>query len=59
MRTSNENNTNKIIKQKYKSILNKLQAESKTGACGRGNRFSGAVYSVEQKKISSPYKYRD
>jgi hypothetical protein len=47
-----------IIKQKYKSILTKLQAESQVGAT-RGNRFSGATYNCEKPVIASPYKYKD
>lgn len=46
--------------QKYKSILNKLQAESLSAITTRGNRFSGATYNSSQKqKIASPYKYKD
>ena len=53
---------NSIIKQKYKSILNKLQAEYHGKSYHKGhNRFSAATYSSnsERAQVPSPYKYKD
>lgn len=55
-----ENNTNKIIKQKYRSIVSRLQTDAQICPSTRSNRFSAATYQTEPKKVMpSPFKYRD
>lgn len=58
-RADGENNTNKIIKQKYRSIVARLQAETQAGPL-RTNRFSAATYQSEPRPaVPSAFKYRD